>query len=100
MGEASERLPESSQVLRIPHWGVQTSGPGHVNIEALTAASSHLENRTQERHEESRVPGEESQDVSSARPAHIPPSLSDGERGSERLNNLSRITQLVVTEAE
>lgn len=51
-----EHLPEGSQVLRISHWGLQTSGPGHVDVEALTAASSHLENRTQKRHER-RVPG-------------------------------------------
>ena len=58
LGQASSRppehLPEGGQVLRIPHWGVQTSSPGHIDIEALTAASSHLENRRQERREESR----------------------------------------------
>lgn len=83
LGQASsgspEHLPEGGQVLRIPHWGVQTSSPGHIDIEALTAASSHLENRRQERREESRVPREGSQDVSAARPAHPASSLPDGE---------------------
>lgn len=40
-----EHLPKGSQVLRVPHWGVQTTGPGHIDVEAFTAASSHLENR-------------------------------------------------------
>lgn len=84
MSQASEHLPEGSQVLGIPHRGVQASGPGHVNVEALAAAGSHLEIRTQERREESSVPGEESQDVSSARPVHVPSSLSGGETGPER----------------
>lgn len=90
-----EHLPKGSQVLRVPHWGVQTTSPSHIDIEAFTAASSHLENRMQERHEKNRVPGGEPQDVSTARSAFPPFSLPDGE--SERLNNLPRITQLAVT---
>lgn len=83
MGQAPsgppELLPESGQVLRIPHWGVQTSGPGDIDIEALTAASSHLENRTRESREGSSIPGEECQAVGAARPARAPSSRSGGE---------------------
>lgn len=93
-----EHLPKGSQVLRVPHWGVQTTGPGHIDVEAFTAASSHLENRMQDGHEKSRVPGGEPQDVSTARSAFLPSSFPDGE--TERLNYLPRIAQLVLTEAE
>lgn len=40
-------LLSCSQVLD-PPWEGQTSSPGHADIEALTAASSHLEHRRQE----------------------------------------------------
>lgn len=88
LGQASSgplvSSPEGSQVLRIPHGGVETSSPGHVDIEALTAASSHLEHRRQERCEESSVPGAEPLDVSATRAAYAAPSLPNVETEDQR----------------
>lgn len=42
-------VPKSSDVLSITHRGVQTSSPGHIDIEALSSTRSHLQHRHTER---------------------------------------------------
>lgn len=36
------RVPESSQILRVTHGGVETSSPGYVDIKSLPRASTNL----------------------------------------------------------
>ena len=42
-------VPKSSDVLSITHRGVQTSSPGHVDIEAFSSTRSHLQHKHTQR---------------------------------------------------
>lgn len=41
-------VPESSQVICVPHGGVEASGEGHINVEAHSWPTAHLQREQNE----------------------------------------------------